>query len=425
MSVSNVLSPTPVRLPLKRAFVKDFDPELERAPKRRWPSAPATDWLSNILPLLPPSPLPLHRTESAPPKVDYSKIPSFLFAAIDDLDNGLKSLVPIDEMLGDQGDASSEQGSTLRPLSRLKIRTSDPKYRSVLDNNYIYVDRSGMEAPEAIKNMIQTQLYKRRKSPPLSQEVLFETVKHTDQWAGSTDNVVNRLLDTPMFPLDRPGLALGGNSQWPSAGLPTNPEYSNHVALPKPDFHVGYSIGRRSEWSSREADVIDHQHALPYTQPGTGNRLPFLTLELKSEATGGTLWHAENQAAGSGTFCVKAMQWLLGQATALGTSSMVDTVAFSVSATARQVVFYIHYYSEERGAYLMSYINSYMTTDPQHIQQCHDLVKNIVDLGLGMRQNKLRECLKTLYPQIDTKWKRDYDAIDQRGPPTPATALTT
>ena len=281
-----------------------------------------------------------------------------------------------------------------------------------------------MEAPETITNLIQTHLYKRRESPPLPREVLLSTVEKADEWAGSPENVVNRLLDTPMFPLDRRGLARGGNTQWPSAALPTNLEYSNNVALPEPDFHVGYSIGRRSEWSSREADVVDHPYALSYTQPGTGNRLPFLTLELKSEATGGTLWHAENQAAGSGTCCVKAMQWLLDQADPLQPSNMIDTVAFSAAATARDVVFYIHYYSEQQKAYFMSYINSYMTTDPRHIQECRNLVNNILDFGLGMRQGKLRKCLETLYPQIDTKWKKSRSASDIGQPPTPATSHT-
>lgn len=412
MSVSNIFSPTPVRHSLKRSL-EDLDPELERALKRHRSRSPVSNWLSNI-------PLLLHRTQSAPARFDSSKIPRGIY----DPDEEPKSPVPIDEMPRDPRDECFSQSST-RSSSRSKIKTSDPKYRSVLDNNYIYMDRSGMEAPDAITNIVQTQLFKPRTSPPLSREVLLKTVDQTDQWSGSTENVVNNLVNTPMFPLERPGLALGGNTQWPSAGLPTNPDYPHPVALPKPDFHVGYSIGRRSDWSSKEAAVVDHHRALPHTQPGTGNRLPFFTLELKSEATGGTLWHAENQAAGSGTYCVRAMEWLLGQAYSVQPDSTVDTVAFSASATARQVVFYIHYYSPEQGAYFMSYVKSFMTTDPQHIQECRNLVNNILDYGLGMRQQNLRDCLDSLFPHMDTKWKKSRRASDPEESSTPATSFTT
>ena len=399
MGVSDVYSPVPVKPPLKRSLNEDFNPKLECAPKRHQSRSPIVNWLSNV-------PFPSLRAQIVLANFDSYQIPP----AVDDLDEEPKSPVSIYEMPGDRQDESFSQGST-RSLSRSKIKTSDPKYRSVLDNNGVFMDRSGMERPDVITNMVQTQLFKPRTSPPLSRDVLLKTVNQTDQWSVSTENVVSNLLNTPMFPLDRPGLALGGNSQWPSAALPTNPDYPHPVALPKPDFHLGYPIGRRSEWSSREAAVVDHPHALPYTQPGTGNRLPFLTLELKSEATGGTLWHAENQAAGSGTCCVKAMEWLLSQAYALQPGS-TDTIAFSASATARQVVFYTHYYSPEQGAYFMSYLKSFMTTDPEHIQQCRNLTNNILDYGLGMRQDKLRECLESLFPQMDSKWKKSHRATD-------------
>ena len=192
----NFLSPTPVRPPLKRTVVDDLGPELERAPKRRRSRSPVVSWLSNIS-------TPSQRAQSAPAKFDSSKIP----VAIRDLSEELMSYISIDEMLRGQRDESLDQGSTRSSsrTSRTKIKTSDPKYRSVLENNYIYIDRSGMEAPDAITTIVQTQLYKPRTSQPLSQEVLLKTVKQTDQWADSTENVVNRLLDTPMFPLDRPG----------------------------------------------------------------------------------------------------------------------------------------------------------------------------------------------------------------------------
>ena len=44
------------------------------------------------------------------------------------------------------------------------------------------------------------------------------------------------------------------------------------------------------------------------------NCYPFLALELKSEAAGGTFLYAERQAAGSFASCVNSMHWLLEEA---------------------------------------------------------------------------------------------------------------
>lgn len=59
---------------------------------------------------------------------------------------------------------------------------------------------------------------------------------------------------------------------------------------------------------------MNHLKARPYTQPARGNSFPFLMIEIKSEAAGGTLHVAENQAAGSGSHSVNSISWLLQEA---------------------------------------------------------------------------------------------------------------
>lgn len=177
---------------------------------------------------------------------------------------------------------------------------------------------------------------------------------------------------------------------------------------------MGYTIGKQSGFSPEEAHVIDHSYAQKYTQPGTGNIMPYLTLELKSEATGGALWHAENQAAGSGTYCVRAMEWLLDQATFSQETGETDTVAFSISATGRLVVLSIHWHSLEDRAYYMSYVKSFMTTDKEHIQACHSTVKNIVEWAVGKRHETLKQTLQTLFPLSDQWTQKRTAAVAEK-----------
>lgn len=432
MNVSDILSPVPKRPP-KRSL-EDLDSELEPALKRH---RPVISWLIN----LPPSPSP-SRTESAPPPLDRSKAsplpplpsnrPKSLPLKLDSIkiprtthcvDEKPQSPVSIGTMSPDQQKESTDRGSSKSSITRIK--SSDPKYQSVLKYNSVHMDKTGLDMSDDIKVMIKGEILKKRGSPPLSKDVLNDTAKTMAEWANTTENVLSGLTNSPLFPIQLQSLGKGGNSRWPTTALPYNPDYKNPLSPPNPDFHVGYPIGLNAPWSAKEACVVDHPYAQPYTQPATANSFPFFTLELKSEATGGTLWHAENQAAGSGTYCVKAMQWLMQHAEPASISSPVDTVSFSVAANARHVIFYVHYYSPETETYVMSYMQCCTITDPEDIQQCRNIVKNITEYGLGVRLKTLQKCLQKIYPQTNL-WlnKRPASATELPEPSTPATSFT-
>ena len=131
--------------------------------------------------------------------------------------------------------------------------------------------------------------------------------------------------------------------------------------------------------------------------------MPFLTVELKSEATGGMLYHAEHQAAGSGTYCVKAMEWLLEQTKASQKITETDTLAFSISGTGRLVVLSAHWRSLEDRTYYMSYVKGFLTAETEQVQACHSTVKNIVEWAIGKRHPALKDTLQTLFP-LSQQW---------------------
>ena len=132
---------------------------------------------------------------------------------------------------------------------------------------------------------------------------------------------------------------------------------------------------------------------LPYPRLVTTITTPFFVFAIESEATGGNIKHAEDRAAVRGTDCVRSMQTVLDELGHVQTNSTVESAAFSVAATGRLLVFYIHYFSEEKGVYCMSCIKSFATTDPEHVQECHDLVQNILDFGTGVRLDRWLECI--------------------------------
>ena len=126
-------------------------------------------------------------------------------------------------------------------------------------------------------------------------------------------------------------------------------------------------------------------------------------LELKSEATGGTLWTAENQAAGSGACCVNVARWLLREANPSQEPSVMETIAFSACFSHRQVVWHVHWYCVANAQQYMSWIATHDTI--RLVQPCNHLTLNVLDHGQGDRQTTLRGALARLYP-ISNHWKQ-------------------
>ena len=408
MNSLGLLSPTPLRPPPKRSFLDAFETPIEQASrtryKRRRPGSSILSWLSTVSSDYRPQE---SRPLSAPATFDNAKISG----SLEIVPASAGFLADMDDMDSIQSKNDKDTASQTTNKSNVTtIKPSSSKYRSVLEYNHVEIDPTGLKMSPDIKDLVDKHILKQRSSPPLSQDILNNTVTSMNQWGSSTENVVNNFMSSAMFPVTRPNLGHGGNSPWPRAALPYDPDYGYGISAPKPDYHIGYAVGKKSGFSARQAHVLDHPQAQKYTQPGTGNILPFITVELKSEATGGTLFHAENQAAGSGTYSVRAMEWLLDQAKA--ESKPVDSVAFSIAATGRLVVLSIHWFSPEDKTYYMSYVKSFTTTDKEHVQACHSTVKNIVDWAVDDRHDKLKTTLQTLFPYTNQWSKRSSFAAE-------------
>ena len=147
---------------------------------------------------------------------------------------------------------------------------------------------------------------------------------------------------------------------------------------------------------------------------------PFLMAEMKSEAAGGTIYVAENQAAGSGSHAVNALLWLLREAGTYDSSSLTDTIAFTITMSHREAIFYLHWYSEADRLHYMSFLQSYSSVTPEDIRACNNTVKNIIDHGLGARRTAIGTALEALFP-FPQHWKQARPP--STAPSTPATSF--
>lgn len=351
------------------------------------------------------------RPDSAPPALQA-------FEISETLARNLKrpaSLPPLDERSQHpQSKSESVSSGTSRP------ETSDPRYSAVLKWNGVYKDVSCTKLPDELRDFKNEKILKRRNSPQLNDAQVGEVVEAAESLQDRTENPVMKLLRTSMFPLDHgDGLNEGGNTRWCTDALPNNPNYMYSLAAPKPDFHLGYSTDPNC-WTLPGANVLGHRVMLPYSQPTRDNAWPFLMMEMKAEAAGGTHWHAENQAAGSGSSAFNALSWLYKESSQ--THTLANTVAFTLTGNHQSVNIYMHWRSDEDCRHYMSRIKHYECSIPQDIRDCNSTVKNIIDYAVGERKTQIGAALQALFP-FPEHWQQ-YRKADDVIPDTPLTSFT-
>ncbi|KAL9112359.1 MAG: hypothetical protein Q9187_007785 [Circinaria calcarea] len=398
--------PWPTRVPGS----KGYRPQLSTG-------EPINDWISAVcVQDTHPSDFPSDRPIS-PPSDRPSTCPATVDVGKDKYTP--PSLARIKQMSQQPSQHGENADSGLGTSQSGKPGTSHPLYRSTLYNNHITLDFSGRRIPEELRTFADEYILKQRKSPQLGDEAVAKVKDTAEELAECTEGPIAKLIRTDMFPFERPGIAEGGNSPWSTVGLPNNPEYQYDVAVPEPDTHFGYPTNQRSAWSTAQNNVIAHPVARLYAQPAPGNTFPFLMVEIKSEAAGGSIYVAENQAAGSGSHSVNALLWLLKEAGTYDSSSLKDTIAFTITMSHREAIFYLHWYSEADRRYYMSFLKSYSSMTTKDIRACNNTVKNIIDHGLEVRRPAISTALEALFP-FPQHWKRTRPASIT--PSTPATS---
>ena len=329
------------------------------------------------------------RRDSCPPRLEIRD---------PDTGKGQRPLLEVLQELSQSQEQDFGPGSAT-PGGNARSVTSHPDYRSILRNNGIYMDHAGAKIPQELREFLDSSIL-RQQSAPLTPEAITQAVNTATEIADSPESSIYDLIGTAMLPIKRSDIGRGGNTPWYLDTLPKSDVYETPLAQPKPHVHCGYLTGQRSTWTIEENAVIDHPHAEKITQPARGNCFPFFVFEMKSEAMGGTLWQAENQAAGSGACCVMSKRWLYSEAHGTDDQPVVDSIAFSACVTHREVVFHVYHYSTAEKQLYMSLLGAFQTVS--EVEGCNNIVSNIFKYGLGIRQDKTREQVKLLYPNRRT-----------------------
>ena len=415
--------------PLKRP---SFESESESPPSKRRQQPPHFKQSISVIPLKSSAPLrptkqssqsrpenpcnvdrwltrtPLLRPDSCPPRLQGShRDGGWVISGEEN-----QSQRPLLEVLQEMSQSRRICEGNLSASDISRSLTSHTGYRKILRSNGVFLDPTGEKIPQELRTFIDSKILKER-STQLSPDGIAKAVKTAVDISESPVGNVYFLADTltGVLPIKRGDVGFGRDTVWYTEGLPRNEAYEYSLAAPKPNLHCDYPMDHRSTFKVEEDAVIDHESARRLTQPTTSNCFPFLVCELNSEAVGGTLWQAENKAAGSGASCVNAARWIYREAHMPEDQSVVDTISFSACVNHRLVILSVHWYSVDEARHYMSWIATFETI--RHIERYNHVINNVIDHAMGTRQENIKKALARLYP-IPEYWKetRPVSAVD-------------
>ena len=90
-------------------------------------------------------------------------------------------------------------------------------------------------------------------------------------------------------------------------------------------------------------------------------------------------------------------------------------MSFSVVASHRQAVAYLHWLDPEEKRFYMSYLRSYPIFEAESVRGCNNTIKNIIDNAEGPRQVQIGKALVILEP-LTSSWNAQLTAPTK--PPT-------
>ena len=310
-------------------------------------------------------------------------------------------------------DQMSQQGSQTA-VSTVSAQTErlDPTssaYWGTLKRNGIIIDQAGLKIPEELKRLIDKHIRKKRDSPRLDHQDQAKIKDLVTKVWHKAETIVSEIIKSPLFDLEYPTLAEGGNTLWTKQPLPRNPNAPFPILIPKPDKHFGFQLVIDSDWGEDELSVAEHPIARPYIQPSRENICPCLMIEVKSEATKGNLYAAEAQAAGAGAHRVASLLWLLDVVEPDRKRASTDALAFTSVVSQREAVVYVNFYDPANKTYYMSFIDNYYFVKDADAQGCRDHHKNVAEWMLDIVQPILRDLLTKAHP-ISKAWKKGRSA---------------
>lgn len=196
--------------------------------------------------------------------------------------------------------------------------------------------------------------------------------------------------------LPHPSLKLISNNLWSRAAV-IPPDQNVRVILPtlpkpKPDLVFGYSRAAFDINQFMVLDCLTDQGTQNYAMPDGCVIFPFLVIEFKAQAKGGTHFFATNQVANAGAVAMEGTLQLTRRIVAEENVDFDEPQFFSMSIDHAMAYINVHWMSRDakNGAFCfhMKHLQNYVL-DFNGLKAVDRAVKGILDYGLNERLAKI------------------------------------
>lgn len=182
--------------------------------------------------------------------------------------------------------------------------------------------------------------------------------------------------------------------------IPAHLKESLPLPRPKPDLAFGYHSGAAFTVDQLCAMklFVDNLSGRSYAVPDQKLAFPFLQVEYKSQAKGGSHFAAANQAAGPGAIAMNGYLALMHYSFGLDTFDYDEPQYFSVTMDHQLACIYVHWLMApttqgEPHSFHMKLLSQYLLEEAKDIGRLDNAIKNILDYGVNSRLRRISKAL--------------------------------
>lgn len=274
-----------------------------------------------------------------------------------------------------------------------------PRFRDLLVKRNIFVNdtEASTELMKRVKEIITNKEPSSEMDDALAKKLADQEWNlETSQETELISNLVLPLIpDTTQAPYQN--LQRHQNKKW-SISVTVRVDPSARVDLPrlprpKPDIVFGYSKIAFNTSQVKVSRLLETKSGENYGMPDGKSMFPFLVLECKAQATGGTHFVATNQAATAGAFAMNGTLELALRISPEGNIDYDEPMFFSITIDHLMACINVHWLSKEAesGEYYfhMKRILRYFL-DVGGLKAISRAIKNILHYGANERLTKIR-----------------------------------
>ena len=281
---------------------------------------------------------------------------------------------------------------------------NDPDYRNSLRYRNIYIERE--DPPTELVRQATRIISRPRASPEMDDSTIQELRGKSRKLQNEAETEIVQQLGQHIIPaideIRDQRLARNPDQLWfNSVPVPLHPSIlTNPLPLPrpKPDLAFGYSETAFTPDQLGTIDLlVDDQLGRSYAVPDQKLRFPFLDIEFKSQAKGGTHYIATNQAAVAGAIVLNGTLELCKRSFGAESFDFNEPQLFSVTMDHQLACVNVHWLSAltDGGQYSFHTegLSEHLLKDADGLRALTRAIKNILDYGSDARLRKLCEAL--------------------------------